>query len=96
MMNDAPAQSTIRVFAHMLTALPAIALLVHHGASKTVQVISQDSRKVRERLNEFFDLYGRIGKQAFLENVEVCLANLGGTPRESRRVQMHDKSIITH
>jgi len=90
MMNDAPAQSTIRVFAYMLTDLPAIDLLVHHGASKTVQVISQDSRKTRERLNEFFDLYGRVGKRAFLENVEVRLANF-----RSRNVQMHDKSIIT-
>jgi len=95
MMNDAPAFSTIRVFAYMLTDLPAIDLLVHHGASKTVQVISQDSRKTRERLNEFFDLYGRVGKRAFLENVEVRLANISGTPCESRNVQMHDKSIIT-
>jgi hypothetical protein len=53
MMNDAPDRSTIRVFAYMLTDLPAIDLLAHHVAIKTVQVISQDSRKTRERLNSF-------------------------------------------
>jgi len=72
MMNDAPAKSTIRVFAHMLTDLPAMDMLVHHGAREIVQVISQDSRKTRESLNEVFDLYGRVGKWAF-ENVEVRL-----------------------
>lgn len=95
MMNDAPPQSTIRVYAYVLTDLPAIDLLVHHGSTKIVKVISQDSRKTRERLNEFFDLYGRVGKRAFLENVQVRLANLTGTPCASRNVQMHDKSIIT-
>lgn len=94
-LNDAPVQSTVRVFAYVLTDLPVIDMLVHYGASKTVQVISQDSRKTRERLNDFFDLYGRVGKRAFLENVEIRLANLTGTPCQSRNVQMHDKSIIT-
>lgn len=95
MMNEAPQRSIIRVFAYMLTDLPAIDLLVHHGTTKIVQIISQDSRKTRERLNDFFDLYGRVGKRAFLENVEVRLANLTGTPCASQNVQMHDKSIIT-
>ena len=64
-------------------------LLVHHGATKTVQVISQESRKTRERWNAFFALYGRIGKRAFLENVELRLTNLDGT------LCLQDNSIIT-
>jgi hypothetical protein len=93
--NEAPNESIIRVFAFVLTDLPVIDLLVHHGATKTVRVIFQDSRKTRERLNEFFDLYGKVAKRSFLENVEVRLANLTGTPCASRNVQMHDMSIIT-
>ena len=64
-------------------------LLVHHGATKTVQVISQESRKTRERWNAFFALYGRIGKRAFLENVELRLTNGDGT------LCLQDNSILT-
>lgn len=36
-----------------------------------------------------------MGKRAFLDNVDIRMANVTGSPCESRNVQMHDTSIIT-
>jgi len=94
-LEQARSRSVVRIFCYMLTDLAAIDLLIHHGASKTIRIITQDSRKTRERLNEFFSLYGTVSKRAFLERVHVRLANLSGTPCASRNVQMHDTSVIT-
>jgi len=74
-LEQAQAQSVVRIFCYMLTDLPAIDLLIHHGASKTIRIITQESRKTRERLNEFFSLYRTVSKRAFLEHVHVRLAN---------------------
>jgi hypothetical protein len=46
-------------------------------------------------LKDFIKMYGDISKKAMLENVEIRMANLAGTPCASNKVQMHDKSIIT-
>ena len=94
-LKQAQAQSVVRIFCYMLTDLPAIDLLIHHGVLKNIRIIMQDSRKTRERLNKFFSLYGTISKRAFLENIHVRLANSTVTKCASRNVQMHNKSVIT-
>ena len=43
-------------------------------------------------MEEFVDQHG---KSAFLENMEIRLANLSDSQCESNKVQMHDKSVIT-
>lgn len=94
-LNNAPENSKVRVYCYRLTDPVAIDLLIHAGDTKTVQVILHDNQKTRSALKEFFELYGTIAKRALLENVEIRLANLTGTPCASRNVQMHDKSVIT-
>lgn len=95
-LNDAPANTIIRVFCYRLTDPVAIDLLIHAGATKTVQVILHDNTKTRIALKEFVDMYGAISKKTLLENVEIRLANQTGTTScASRNVQMHDKCVIT-
>lgn len=94
-LNDAPANTIIRVFCYRLTDPVAIDLLIHAGATKTVQVILHDITKTRDALKEFVEMYGAISKKTLLENVEIRLANLTGTTCASRYVQMHDNCVIT-
>ena len=94
-LNDAPANTIVRVFCYRLTDPVAIDLLIHAGATKTVQVILHDNTKTRNALKDFVAMYGAISKKTLLENVEIRLANLTGTTCASRNVQMHDKSVIT-
>lgn len=94
-LNDAADSSTVRVYCYRLTDPVAIDLLIHAGGTKTVQVILHDNQQTRVALKDFVKMYGEISKKALLENVEIRLANLTGTPCKSKKVQMHDKSIIT-
>ena len=48
-LNDAPENSKIRVFCYRLTDPVAIDLLVHAGATKTVQVILQTMQRLEKR-----------------------------------------------
>jgi len=59
-LNDAPANTIIRVFCYRLTDPIAIDLLIHAGATKTVQVILHDNTETRNALKEFVDMYGAI------------------------------------
>lgn len=94
-LNDAPANTIIRVYCYRLTDPVAIDLLIHAGATKTVQVILHDNNQTRNALKTFVNMYGAISKKSLLENVEIRLANLTGTSCASRHVQMHDKCVIT-
>lgn len=83
------------MFCYRLTDPVAIDLIIHTGATKTVQVILHHDPKTRKALKAFIDFYGIISKKAFLENVEIRLANLNVTSCDAKFVQMHDKSVIT-
>jgi hypothetical protein len=91
-LETAAPNSVVRVLSYSLTDPIAIDLLIHAGATREVKVILHPNEKSRRAMKEFVDQHG---KNAFLENMEVRLANLSGSPCESRLVQMHDKSIIT-
>ena len=91
-LETAAQNSVVRVFCYSLTDPIAIDLLIHSGATREVRVILHPNEKSRRAMKEFVDQHG---KNAFLENMEIRLANLSGSPCESRLVQMHDKSIIT-
>jgi hypothetical protein len=91
-LETAAPSSVVRVFSYSLTDPIAIDLLIHAGATREVKVILLPNEKSRRAMNQFVD---RHGKNAFLENMEIRLANLSDSPCESRLVQMHDKSIIT-
>ena len=82
----------MRVFCYLLTDPIAIELLIRSGATREIKMILHPNEKSRRAMKEFVDQHG---KNAFLENMEIRLANLSGSPCESRLVQMHDKSIIT-
>ena len=91
MDRSAPQHTKVRVYCYQLTDPVAIDLLIHGGATKTVQVILHDNRQTRTALKDFG--WGHI-KKALLECVEIRMANLTGTPCASSKVQMHDKSVI--
>ena len=94
-LNNAPDNSIIRVSAYRLTDLAAIDLLVHAGARKEVRVILHPCKRNEEGLNEFVSSFGKVGRAALLEHVEIRLANISGAPCESAKLSMHMKSIIT-
>lgn len=91
-LESAAPNSVVRIFCYSLTDPIAIDLIVHAGTSRDVKVILHPNYKSKRALEEFVDQHG---KSAFLENVEMRLANLTGADCESSKVQMHDKSIIT-
>ena len=91
-LESAPPNLVVRVFCYSLTDPIAIDLIVHAGSSREVKVILHPNNRSKRALEEFVDQHG---KSAFLENVEMRLANLTGADCESSKVQMHDKSIIT-
>ena len=91
-LHNAPQDSVVRVFCFSLTDPIAIDLLINAGFTREVKVILHPNEKSKRAMKEFVDQHG---KNAFLENMEIRLANLSGSPCESRLVQMHVKSIIT-
>ena len=91
-LHNAPQDSVVRVFCYSLTDPIAIDLLIKAGFTREVKVILHPNEKSKRAMKEFVDQHG---KNAFLENMEIRLANLSGSPCESRLVQMHVKSIIT-
>jgi PLD-like domain len=93
-LNEAPTTTIIRVYCFRLTDFVAIDLLIHAGATKTVQVILQDNVKTKEALKAFVKFYGDISRKSLLENVEIRMATTN-TSCESTKVQMHDKCVIT-
>lgn len=94
-LNEAPNNSVIRVSAYRLTDLAAIDLLVHAGARTEVRVILHPCKANQDGLNEFISSFGKVGRAALLEHVEIRLANITGAPCESNKLSMHMKSIIT-
>ena len=93
-LNEAVAGTTIRVFCYRLTDIVAMELLIHAGSKCEVQVILSPDAANERGLNDFVDAVGPIGRNAILENMEIRLANLSGSLCESRKVAMHQKSII--
>jgi hypothetical protein len=92
-LETAAPSSVVRVFSYSLTDPIAIDLLIHAGATREVKVILHPKEKSRRAMKQCVDQHGN---NAFLENMEIRLANLlGDSQCESRLVQMHDKSIIT-
>lgn len=77
-LEQAPAGSTVRVCCYMLTCPVAIDLLIHHGASKTVEIILNPSDQTITRLEEFFAEHGRIARRAFHNRLEVRVADVNG------------------
>eukprot|EP00977_Amphora_coffeiformis_P020632 scaffold8374_cov175-Amphora_coffeaeformis.AAC.71 len=73
----------MQIFCYSLTDPIAIDLIVHAGTSCEVKVILHPKNKSKRALEEFVDQHE---KSAFLENVEMHLANLTGTNCESSKV----------
>jgi len=90
MLAQAPVDSTVRMYCYMLTDPYAIDLLIHHGGDKDIQIILHPDNKNLNRLEEFFDEYGRVARRAF-HRMEVRIAD---TSRYAYNYT-HDKSIIT-
>ena len=94
-LKEAAANTTIRVFCYRLTDIVAIELLIDAGSKCEVQVILSPDTANERGLNDFVDAVGPIGRNAILENLEIRVANLTGSLCESRKVAMHQQSIIT-
>ena len=93
--HDAPKNSSIRIYAYMLTDPFAIDLLIHHGADKQIFLILDANEKNTRAQRDFFTKYGTVARDAFARRVQVQIAHHDSTPFFSRYTQMHEKTIIT-
>jgi hypothetical protein len=95
LLNDADADSTIRVFSYALTDPMAIDLLIHHASDKIVKIIMNHDDHIMEKIRMFLQRFERFNSwDVFYSRMQVRVADTMSPPC-SRYSSMHDKRIIT-
>ena len=95
-LQEAPQNSTVRIYCYALSDPFALDLLIHHGGNKTIKIIMQPCERSKNRIKEFLKRFEMINSyDVFYARVEIRIANIN-SPGCTRYTSMHDKRLMTH
>ena len=94
-LQEAPRNSTVRIYCYALSDPFALDLLIHHGGDKTVKIIMQPCERSKNRIKEMLKRFEKVNSyDVFYARVQIRIANLN-SPACTRYTSMHDNRLMT-
>ena len=95
-LEEAPRNSTVRIYCNALSDPFALDLIIHHGGDKTVKIIMHPCERSKNRIKEMLKRFEKVNSyDVFYARVQIRIANLNSPGCTGYTSSMHDRRLMT-